>query len=214
MVKQSKTAVSAVTDGVVLCQDGKYRWIYEVDMLRSPIIFHDVVWVLAVSAGVAWLITTFIILLTGSLTLMGFLESIAMFIGIFLLLTFLSVFAYWIVAVTNGRKYTVLFEMDEQRISHIQIKRNVKPATVLTWMGILTGALAGRPGAVGASILSATHTSLTSSFATTRSVTAVPRQHLIKVNGLLSRNRIFVDEAHFQFVYDYIASRCPKAKIR
>jgi len=183
-------------------------------MLRSPIIFHDVVWVLAVSVAITWIITTLIILLAGSITWAWFFESIAMFLGIFFLLTFLGIFAYWVVAVTNGRKYTVLFEMDEKGIKHIQIKRKVKATTIITWMGILTGALAGRPGAVGSSILAATHTSLSSSFSTTRSVTAVPRQHLIKVNGLITRNRIFVDDTHFQFVYDYITSRCPKAKIR
>jgi hypothetical protein len=42
----------------------------------------------------------------------------------------------------------------------------------------------------------------------------VPRRwmHLIKVNGLLSRNRVYVADEDFDFVYDYLCQHCPKAR--
>jgi hypothetical protein len=38
------------------------------------------------------------------------------------------------------------------------------------------------------------------------------RQNLIKVNQLLNKNRIFVPDEDFDFVYDFLCQHCTKAK--
>ena len=41
-----------VGNRVILCKDGKYRWIYELHMLKNPTIFYDVLTVLGMSAAI------------------------------------------------------------------------------------------------------------------------------------------------------------------
>lgn len=40
---------------VKLYPDGKYRWVYEVPMLKNPTILIDVFKVLGISFGIVWL---------------------------------------------------------------------------------------------------------------------------------------------------------------
>ena len=40
---------------VRLCSDGKYRWVYEMNMLKNPTIFFTVLKVMMISLGIVWL---------------------------------------------------------------------------------------------------------------------------------------------------------------
>ena len=46
---------------VTLYPDGKYRWVYEVPMLKNPSILIDVYKVLGISFGIVWLFNVLII---------------------------------------------------------------------------------------------------------------------------------------------------------
>ncbi len=46
----------------VLCPDGKYRWVYDMPMLKNPSVLFEVFWVLGISFGIVWL---FVLLLGG-----------------------------------------------------------------------------------------------------------------------------------------------------
>jgi len=199
---------------IQLCQDGKYRWTYEVNMLRTPVILYEVFWVLEVTIAIFALLMSFFMLITGNLGLKGLwtvAQSSLIAGGI---LFVLSIPAYYIVAMKNGKKYVVLFEMDEEGIVHKEIKHHVKREKALMWIGILAGLLAGSPGRVGATITAATHNSLSSTYARVKKVKAMKRYHCINVNGRFVRNRIFVEDDDFDFVFNYIASRCTNAKIK
>lgn len=208
-----KNEISNINSDIQQCTDGKYRWTYEVNMLRSPVIMHDVFWVLGVSAIIVFIIHVIIMLLAGELSFQGLWYGVCMVGLVCLILLVLSFPAYWIVAKKNGNKYVVLHEMDETGLVHTQMKRNVEHEKVLMWVGILAGLAAGRPGVVGASINAATVTSLSSTFSKVKRVKAMRRHHLIKVNSTFSKNRVFVTDKDFDFVFNYISSRCVNAKI-
>ena len=205
--------ISNINTDVLQCPDGKYRWTYEVDMLRSPVILHDVFWVLGATVIIVFIIHVVIMLLAGELSFEGLWFGVRMVGLVGLILLVLSFPAYWIVAKKNGNKYVVLHEMDETGFVHTQMKRNVEHEKVLMWVGILAGLAAGRPGVVGASINAATVTSLSSTFSKVKRVKAMRRHHLIKVNSTFSKNRVFVTDKDFDFVFNYISSRCVNAKI-
>ena len=196
---------------VRLCDDGKYRWIYEMNMLTNPTVFLTVFKIFLYIILAGWLIFgIFLYLIHGDFE--GFLDfskgaliAIAGMAG----LTFLGVL---LLSALYGGKYVVLFEMDEKEIKHIQLPRQVEKAQAVAFITTLVGLTAGKPTVAGAGLLSAGKTSSTSVFANVRRVIPRPRLHLIKVNQLLNKNQVYVSPEDFDFVFDFIKSRCTNAK--
>lgn len=105
-----------------------------------------------------------------------------------------------------------MFTMDEKEVVHQQMPRQVKKAQALSALTVLVGAAAGKPGTVGAGLLAASRTTSTSELANVARLIPCRRMNLIKVNQLLNKNRVFVPDEDFDFVYDFLCQHCPKAK--
>ena len=194
---------------VRLCSDGKYRWAYEMNLLKNPTIFFTVLKVMMISVGIVWLFGLVIGL--GDMSLDYFLfwtKLTGIMIGIFFVLTILGVL---ITAAILG-KYVVLFEMDEKEVVHIQMPRQVKKAEVIGFITVLVGAMAKNPTTMGAGLLAASKSRSSSEFANVRRVKAYRKRNLIKVNQLFNKNQVYVANEDFDFVYNYIKSRCINAK--
>lgn len=194
---------------VRLCSDGKYRWVYEMNMLKNPTIFFTVLKVMMISLGIVWLFG--LVIGIGNMSLDYFLfwtKLTGIMIGIFFVLTIIGVL---VTAAVLG-KYVVLFEMDEKEVTHIQMPRQVKKAEVIGLITALVGAMAKSPTTIGAGVLATAKTKSTSEFVNVRRVKARRRFNLIKVNQLLDRNQVYVADEDFDFVYNFIKSRCINAK--
>lgn len=196
---------------VKLCEDGKYRWVYEMNMITNPTIFLTVLKVFwGIIIGMWAVFGFFLYVIHGDWDgLLGMSRAMLVVLGIFTVLTMLGVL---LLAAIYGGKYVVLFEMDENGVKHIQLPRQVKKAEALGLLTALVAIAAKRPAAAGAGLLSTTKTSSVSEFAKVRRVKAYRRLHLIKVNQLLEKNQVYVPDEDFDFVYDYIRSRCTNAK--
>ena len=196
---------------VQLCNDGKYRWVYEMNMLTNPTIFLTVFKIFFWIILIGWLVFgLFLYLIHGDVA--GFLamgKAMLVALAVMAVLTALGVLG---VAALYGGKYVVLFEMDETEVKHIQMPRQVRKAEVVGLITALVSLAAKRPTTVGAGLLASSKSSTTSEFAHVRRV--VPRRslHLIKVNQLLNKNQIYVSDEDFDFVYEFIKSRCKNAK--
>lgn len=194
---------------VRLCSDGKYRWVYEMNMLKNPTIFFTVLKVMMISLGIVWLFG--LVIGIGNMSLDYFLfwtKLTGIMIGIFFVLTIIGVL---VTAAVLG-KYVVLFEMDEKEVTHIQMPRQVKKAEVIGLITALVGAMAKSPTTIGAGVLATAKTKSTSEFVNVRRVKARRRFNLIKVNQLLDKNQVYVADEDFDFVYNFIKSRCINAK--
>ena len=193
---------------VRLCDDGKYRWIYEMNMLTNPTIFLTVFKIFFYIILVGWLIFgTFLYLIHGDFAgFLDFSKGALIAIAGMAALTFLGVL---LLSALYGGKYVVLFEMDEEQIKHIQLPKQVKKAEALSLLTALVGIAAKRPTTVGAGLLASGKTTSTSEYKKVRRVVARRALHLIKVNQLLEKNQIYVPDEDFDFVYEYIKSRCP-----
>ena len=193
---------------VRLCDDGKYRWVYEMNMLTNPTIFLTVFKIFFYIILAGWLIFgTFLYLIHGDFAgFLDFSKGALIAIAGMAALTFLGVL---LLSALYGGKYVVLFEMDEQEIKHIQLPRQVKKAQALSLLTALVGIAAKRPTTVGAGLLASGKTTSTSEYKKVRRVVARRALHLIKVNQLLEKNQIYVPDEDFDFVYEYIKSRCP-----
>ena len=196
---------------VRLCDDGKYRWVYEMNMLTNPTIFLTVFKIFLYIILAGWLIFgTFLYLIHGDFE--GFLDMSKGMLVALAIMAGLTLLGVLFLAVLYGGKYVVLFEMDEQEIKHIQLPRQVKKAQAISLITTLVGLAAKKPTTAGAGLLAAGKSSSTSVYANVRRVVARRNLHLIKVNQLLNKNQIYIPDEDFDFVYEFIKSRCIHAK--
>ena len=196
---------------VTLFPDGNYRWVYEVKMLTNPTILLDVYKVLGISFGFVWLFNLLIIGCEGDLTLGSIWEFSYGFLILMAVFVVIGIVAYFIVAWVYDWKYVVLYTLNEKEVIHQQMPRQAKKAQVLGALTVMVGGLAGKSGVVGAGLLTASKTSSISKLADVAHLIPNRRRNLIKVNQLFNRNRIYVPDEDFDFVYDFLRKHCTKA---
>ena len=197
---------------VKLYPDGKYRWVYEVPMLKNPTILFDVYKVLGISFGIVWLFNVLLISCEDGLNLRNLWSFTSGFLILMLVFLVIGYVAYFIVAWYYGWKYIVLFTLDEKEVVHQMMPRQMEKAKVLGALTALIGSVAGKPGVMGAGVLAASRSTSTSVLANVARLVPRRRFHLIKVNQLLNKNRVFVPDEDFDFVYNFLCQHCPKAK--
>ena len=196
--------------GITMDNSGKYRWIVELPMLKSLHLLLEVWKVLGLAVVVTALIGLLVSLLSGGSVagVLGTLKTVALVAGILLVL---SIPAYLIVTRANNGTYTVLFEMDDSGIDHIQIK--TEAAKALDLLVVFTGMAAGNRTTTAAGLLSASGGSLYSRFSRVRRIVGMPDKNLIALDGALLRNQVYVHEGDFPFIWDYVVQHCPEAKV-
>ena len=199
-----------VTENIYLCPDGVYRWVYEFPMLKNPAILFTVWRVLLMSCAICLLLVGVPLLFTEGLDgLLGLPKGICA--AAFILLV-LSVVAYVILAAIFGWKYMVLFEMDDEKVVHIQMKKEVEKAEALGWLTFMAGLAAGSLTTAGSGLLAAAKSTSTSVFADVKEVKANRARHVIYVNQLLDHNQIYAEDADFDFVLQFIQERVKGAQ--
>lgn len=200
-----------MSENIKKCDDGSYRWVYEFNMLKNPIILLTV-------------LKIFLFVLVGMWVIFGlFRIGRDGFVGAFVaqtkellipaaILLGLSIAAYIILACIYGWKYCVLFEMNETGIRHIQMEKQYKKAQALGWLTAMAGAAAGKPGAAGTGLLAATKNEQATEFGKVKRMRALKAFHTIKLDALLNHNQIYAEPEDYEFVLDYISKRIPKSK--
>lgn len=197
-----------VTPNIYLCPDNKYRWAYELNMLKNPVILFTVLKIFGI---VFLVITAFQFLLAvfdgdGYLFTPQFLIIPGIFIG-------LSLLGYFILACLYGFKYMVLFEMDDEGITHRQMPGQFKKAEAMGWLTAAAGIVTGNMSAAGAGLLASCKESSHSGFDNVKKVVNKRHFDAIMVNETIERNQVYAGKEDFDFVWQYITSRCIKAKI-
>lgn len=202
------------TGEVTLYGDGVYRWVYELNMFKNPTVFFTVLKILLGCAAGVFLLVFFLSMGDNNFWFDGLLslcQGFSIAIGIMLGLCILG---YAVIAAVMGGKYCVLFEMDEQGIKHIQLPKQYKKAQVLASLTMLAGALTNNATAMGAGMLAGANQSMSSQWNLVKSVKCNPRTRAIKVNQPLAKNQVYAQKADYDFVREYIVSRCRDAKIK
>ena len=202
-------AGTPVSRNIFLCQDGRYRWVYELSLLKNPTIFLLV-----------WKIFFFIFL--GIFTVVtiadsgrsgfwweGFLNNLKIFGYILLGMTGVSLLGYLLYAAIMGGKYCVIFEMDDKGVNHKQLPKEAKKAEAISALTMLAGFASRSPGVVGVG-MNAARTEMYSEFRTVRKVKAYPSRRLIKISSGIEHNQVYAEPEDFEFVRSFILSHCPK----
>ena len=201
-----------VNEHVRLYPDGKYRWVYEVNMLTNYSILFDVWKVLGISMGILVLLFVVIAVFDGDWDV-DMLIGMASTLGIVaLVMLVLGLIGYFVYAAISGWKYAVLFIMDEKEVVHQQMPNTVKKGQLIGALTILAGLASGRPGAVGTGVLAQSRLSMTSTLAPVERLVSCRKMNLIKVNERFEKNRVYVNTEDFDFVYDFLLTHCTHLK--
>ena len=197
---------------VKLCEDGKYRWVCSLNLFTDLTVFF-----------IVWKIFFFIILAIFTVIMIAdavsfsdfyttrFFTNITYFAYFVAGMTALSLLGYYLYSAMMGGKYTVEFTMDEKGILHSQIPSQAKKAKKIGRATAALGAASGNFTAAGVG-LNSQRTEMYSEFGKVRSVKTRKRKCLIKVNELLSHNQVYTAKEDFDFVKEYIISRCDNIK--
>ncbi len=210
----SETVKQKPSPNIELCADGVYRWIYEYKMMKNPVILFTIIKVIIIAALVIGILT-FVMSLGDSGDLSEKIKGAGLTALIpCAVLLVLAVPSYIIVAAQNGWKYIVAFEMDEQGITHMQEPRQFSKSQGLMWLSAMAGAAAGSLSSAGAGLLAASHNITHSDFLSVKSVKVLRRWNTIKLNQTFAKNQVYAEKEDFDFVLQYIKSRCVNAKIQ
>ena len=192
--------------------DGIYRWIYELNMYKNPIILITVFKVLGMAVVIVFVLSIIIQLVTGSFSVEFGPDGLKVIIGILLVLVAITVLSYFIVAKQYGGKYIVIFEMTEDSITHRQMDSQFDKAKALGWWTTIIGMASGNLATVGIGLTSATRNSMTSEYTSVRKIKPKKRLHLIHLNGMLERNQIYVCDEDFDFVLQFLKEKCKNVR--
>ena len=191
------------------CPDGAYRWIYEFSMRRNPVILLTILKVFALVCAALWVFLVVLALTDGDPFFASLWSQGKFALLIFAIFAVLTIPAYFIVTAINGGKYIVLFEMDENGITHTQEPRQFSKAQGLQWLAAMAGAALHDPALAGAGFLGATRNGLRSDFAKLRSIKVLRRWNTVKLNQPLAKNQVYAQPEDMDFVLDFIRARLP-----
>jgi hypothetical protein len=200
-----------VSPGVIMGEDGILRWVYELNMWKNPTLVITIWKVLLLVALAPALLIFFLTLGDGiGSAFLAFVKIMGIVVAI---VTGLMLLAYPLVAIMNGGKYCVMFEMDDTCVKHVQMQKQFKKSQVLALIVSLAGVMTGNLQATAAGMLAGSKQSSLSRFENVKSITVNEKRHVIYVNEKLSHNQVYADSADFAFVRDTIISLCKKAKV-
>lgn len=197
---------------VKLYEDGCYHWTYDLHLMKNPSVLFDSSKVIGMSLAIVVCLLFIFQACENGLHLeeLGFvLKLTGILAGIMLVL---CVLGYLLYAAMSGWVYTVHFTMDETGVVHEQSPRAKKVAERVGCLTVLVGLLSRKPGVMGTGMIAAGHTTMSSNFSDVKKVKAIRWMNTIKVNERFNKNRVYVNHDDFDFVYEYISSRCPLAK--
>ena len=202
------------SENITMCTDGKYRWVYELNLYKNPAIIKEVGRVMLISLVIVLALIFGFQMIDGIGTFAEKLQFVAELAGILVaILLVITVLGYLLYSYMMGGTYCALFEMDENGVCNKAQEKHIKKAELISAITVIAGLAGGRPGVIGTGMLASARTSMYTSFDDVRELEILPGQHLIRLNEKLSRNQVYAEDEDFTFVADYIRSRCRNAKI-
>ena len=196
-----------------LCPDGKYRWVYKVNLFTN-LIHLKRLWTVAMRVVVcAWIFVMIVLVGTYGFAVSGLLAvTVAILKGAAIALGAIAL-AYLIWAVSMKGRYCILYELDDRGIYCIRLAPQFTYERVCVY---LDDYLSGTTG--GEMLFKAEREAskvVNSDFRAVSGIRASERRNIIKLGGPFARNRIFTEGADFALVIGTISGNSsPQARRR
>ena len=203
------------SENITMCTDGKYRWVYELNLYKNPAIIKEVGRVMLISLVIVLVLISGFQIIDGIGTLAERLLFVAELAGVLIvILVVITILGYLLYSYMMGGTYCALFEMDENGVCNKAQEKHIKKAELISAITVIAGIASGRPGVAGTGMLASARTSMYTRFDSVKELEILPKQHLIRLNEKLSLNQVYAEDEDFAFVADYIRTRCRKAKVK
>ena len=183
--------------------DGKYRWIYVLDLKNNPSVLYTVLKVVGISLVAPLLILMIIFASEGNLS-SAMKELLPIYLIVGLVVAIISFISYYFVSKYYGGKMTFLYEMDEEGVTLNRSEEDSEKTKNIGTAAFLTGLATKNAGLMGSGAYNANYTSAHSKFSKVLSVKAVPERDLIKVHSPFLFNEVYVGKDDYDFVLEYI----------
>jgi len=198
---------SNLTERVQLCPDGKYRWNYELNLRKNLSVFIDLLKAFFIPLLFIVVIGIFAGIHNYGFEWAALVKEAKGFFWISVFVFFLCFISYLIVIRINRGYNHLMFIMDEEGITHCQRATTAKRGRRIGLFAAMVDT-DNIPAAMAAS-----QTMWSTQFQNVRKVKIKRRRNLIKVNAILIKNRVYVENPEdYEFVLRYITERCPKLK--
>lgn len=196
---------------VRLCEDGKYRWTYPLDMLKNPSILFVVYKIFGILLSIPLLISIIRAAIDGDWA-RAWDDSIKIWLIVLAVFAVIIYLSYLVIVWVYGGKYVVHFTLDEEQLVHEQERAQFQRARKLGIIAMIVGFLTKKPSTVGQGLFMASRDTSTSTLTKVRRIKPRRAWHLIKVNEGLEHNQVYVPKEDYDLVLDFLRQHCPNAK--
>lgn len=200
------------TQQLSLGVDKVYRWSYEMNLWKNSTVIITTWKIMMIAGMVPVLLMTILTLAEEGFT-KGMDLFVKMFFGMIIFVAVLVLIGYVMIALINGGIYYVVFEMSEQGVKHIQMQKQFKKNQILAFITVLAGTASGSPQTAGAGLLAGAKQSSYSHFSKVKKIVIKPMRQVIYISDGINHNQVYANSQDFDFVKEYICSRCKKATI-
>ena len=198
------------TDRVKLCEDGVYRWYYDLDMRRNPYMLKVTLKVLGIIAAVMMAMT---LLMPSPGMSRGKIAGITL--GCIAAAALLALGVYALMSLRRGGLYRYRYEMGPEGVRLLQEEGDLRRNRALGAAAAVAGTAAGKPGgAVVAAITArAAGEGGYTAYRSVRRVTLDRGRDCIFLRPLVGENCVYVRPEDFEFVKEYILSRLEEGAV-
>ena len=190
-------------------EDGTYDWIYCMKMFQNRSILKFILKIIGLMFVLMAVIFAFLIHDFSSL--LPFLGILALCFAGVVLITF---FATWLVNALYKGNYLLVYQMNDRELVFSQTTDQKQITRTISAASAAVNA-AGRNvgGTIAGAGLALSPNAYRSEFAKVKSIKAKRKDNLIWVNTFLQYQMVYVPDAFYDFVWNYITQRCPNARI-
>ena len=188
---------------------GELRWVYEFSYWKYPVVLL-MTWKALMAASLVLFLVVFFVSLGDAGAWGAFLLGLPVFAWVGGFVSVLCFLAYLILGVVYGGKYLVLFKMDDQGVSHVELPRRFRKGVSAGLLAAALGLSSGSMALARSGLLSVSRFVVHSRFSSIRSVEVREGRNLIILRSGLLYNRVVARSEDFAFVLEFILNRCPE----
>lgn len=199
-------------EGIVRDENGAYHWTYRMNMRKNPTVLITLLKVFGGIFGGLALIMSLVLVIQGDADEVP--QLLLVMAAICAGLCILSAIVWLCMAAARGGWYIIEHSMDEERVVYLSTPEEKRKTRGLAVAGFLLALASDDLTLAGSSMALSASERFDSVYTSVKSIQAVPRRDLIKVNNTLQRNTIYAAPHQYDFVWRYITAHCPNARIK